>query len=137
MPFSDIARARSAKTVAVLALAAVSLTGCVGILPNTNTEEGRKKITEIHSVVYTVKAPFGTKITYGNGNESFTGQTDNFGEWSETVDVKGIVSVTIDVAADDASQTVTCDITVDDVEVATGFSNGDGHATCHGSTSKT
>lgn len=130
-------RARSTKAAAALVLTATSLTGCVGILPNSNTEQGRKKINEIHSVVYTVKAPFGTKFTYGNGDESFTAQADNFGEWSKEVDVKGIVSVTIDIEADSPGAQVTCDITVDGVSVATGFSNGDGHAVCHGSTSKT
>lgn len=137
MTFPVIAIARSTKVAALLALTATALTGCVGIMPNSNTEQGRKKLNEIHSVTYKVKAPFGTKLTYGNGRETFTAQTNNFGEWSKEVDVKGIVSVTIDVAADSPESHVTCDISVDNVSVATGFSNGDGHATCHGNTTKT
>jgi len=132
-------RAYSAKTMmaASFVLAAVSLTGCVGILPNSNVEAGQKKIDEVHSVVYTVHAPFGAKVTYTNGKESLSGLVNNLGQWSQKVDVQGIESLTIDVTADDVESSITCGITVDGVDVATGMSNGDGHAICKGNTSKT
>lgn len=129
--------ATKAMTMGSLLLATMSMTGCVGILPNSNTEAGQKKIDEVHSVVYTVKAPFGTKVTYSNGAESSSGLVNNLGQWTQKSDVKGIVSVTIDATTDSPDSSITCGITVDGVDVATGMSNGDGHAICKGSTSKT
>lgn len=126
-------------TGTLLALAAVSLTGCVGILPNSTTQAGQEKITESHSVVYTVKAPFGSKITYTDGKDAFSGSTNNLGEWTKTVDVKGIKGVSVTVTSEDSDKTATCLITVDGTQVATGMSGVgiDNRAVCKGSTSKT
>lgn len=141
MYFSDRFRTHSARTAtgAFLALAAVSLTGCVGIMPNSNTQAGQQKITESHSVVYTVKAPFGSKITYTNGKETLSGVANNLGEWTKTVDVKGITGVSVTVVSEDSNQTATCVITVDGTQVSTGMSGAgtDNSAVCKGSTSKT
>ena len=141
MSFSERFRAHSVKiaTTGIMALGAVSLTGCVGIMPNSNTQAGQQKITESHSVVYTVKAPFGSKITYTNGKETLTGTANNLGEWTKTVDVKGITSVAVTVVSEDSNQTATCLITVDGTQVSTGMSGvgTDNSAVCKGSTSKT
>lgn len=132
MSSTGYVRTRSAKVIfsALMTLGAITMTGCVGIMPNSATEEGRKKVSEVHSVVYTVKAPFGTKITYTDGANTATGTTNNLGEWVETVDVTGIVgvSITVDESAGDSA---TCLITVDGTQVAMGMSK------CKGSTSKT
>jgi hypothetical protein len=130
MPNGNL-RARSPKVLlsALFALGTVSLTGCVGVLPNSNTEVGREKVSEIHSVVYKVKAPFGTKVTYTNGQNVASATTNNLGEWVHTADVKGIVSVTISMPEGDGI--AECLITVDGTQVAQGMSN------CKGTTSKT
>ena len=126
-------------TGAFAAIASVALTGCVGILPNSNTEAGREKLNEVHSVEYTVEAPFGSTVTYSDGTNTMTAKTDNTGSWTETLDVQGITSVTVSVVSADGDATATCDITVDGSKVATGMSavGVTEEAMCKASTSKT
>jgi hypothetical protein len=89
--------------------------------------------------VYTVKAPFGSKVTYSDGKQTFSGVTNSLGEWTKTLDVKGITGVSVTVTSEDSEKTATCLITVDGTQVATGMSGVgiDDRAVCEGSTSKT
>ena len=122
----------------MLTAVAVPLTGCIGLIPNSNTQVAQQKVSESHAVVYTVEAPFGSEVTYTEGPDTLTGIADNFGHWTQTADVKGISKVTISVTSADGEKPATCSITVDGTVVSTGMSvpGATDTAQCSGSTSK-
>lgn len=128
---------RSIASAAVIGVGLVSLTGCVGLLPNSNTKAGEKLIHGGHKVVYSVQAPHGSKITYSQGSQQFTDQTSNFNRWTEEDNVEGIQRLELTVSVEDGAN-ATCTITVDGVTVSTANSMpgvNDG-AHCTGTTTK-
>ena len=129
---------RSVASFVVMSVSALSLTGCVGILPNSNTKAGEKLIHGAHKVVYSVEAPHGSVIKYSYGDTQLTAKANNLGKWSKEVGVEGIQKLEITVTVE-GEVTATCNITVDGTSVSTAnsLSGISESAHCKGTTTKT